>query len=137
MEYATERMEDLMGRYDEYITSCKYIRMPELYKTIAEMPSRRFWVSDIRAANVVSSIMRGDDVLKTMHPLRREMYEEIYRRVLELRREKTNLGISESCAIVVKQQAPKFYLTPKTVKVMVCKARKKWFEEKMRKLRLL
>lgn len=42
MEYSMERMNDLMRAYDEYISSCDYIRMPEVYKVIVNMPSRRF-----------------------------------------------------------------------------------------------
>ena len=97
MEYSKERMDDLMRAYDEYISSCDYIRMSEVYKIIVNMPSRRFWVSDIRAA----------------------------------------LIISELCAKVIAQPAPKFYLTPGSAKVMVCKARKQWIQEKWKRLRLL
>ena len=41
MEYSMERMNDLMRAYDEYISSCDYIRMPEVYKVIVNMPSRK------------------------------------------------------------------------------------------------
>ena len=37
MEYSMERMNDLMRAYDEYISSCDYIRMPEVYKVIVNM----------------------------------------------------------------------------------------------------
>ena len=72
MEYSMERMNDLMRAYDEYISSCDYIRMPEVYKVIVNMPSRRFWVSDIRAALVVSVMMRGENDLSGMRPLRKK-----------------------------------------------------------------
>ena len=85
MEYSEERICDLMRAYDEYISSCDYIRMPEVYNIIVNMPSKRFWVSDIRAALVVSAMMRGEARLDEMWPLKKEMYEEIYRRVLVLR----------------------------------------------------
>lgn len=137
MEYSEERINDLMRTYDEYISSCDYIRMPDVYKHIVEMPSRRFWVSDIRAALVVSAIIRGEAVLEDMWPLKREMYLEIHRRVIELGKQKPNMSISELCSIVVAQPAPKFYLTPGSAKIMVCKARKKWIQEKWRRLRLL
>ena len=73
MEYSMERMNDLMRAYDEYISSCDYIRMPEVYKVIVNMPSRRFWVSDIRAALVVSVMMRGENDLSGMRPLKKCM----------------------------------------------------------------
>lgn len=136
MEYSQERIDDLMRVYDEYIASCSHIRMPEVYDKIVNMPSRRFWVSDIRAALVVSSIMRGNAGLNGMWPLKREMYEEIYHRVLALGEKCPELSIYELCAKVVVQPAPKFYLTPGSAKMMVCKARKKWLQEKWKKLRL-
>lgn len=93
MEYSMERMNDLMRAYDEYISSCDYIRMPEVYKVIVNMPSRRFWVSDIRAALVVSAMMRGENDLSGMWPLKKEMYEEIHTRVVALKSEYPELTI--------------------------------------------
>lgn len=137
MEYSKERIECLMRAHDEYISSCDYIRMPEVYNNIVDTPSCRFWVSDIRAALVVSSMMRGTAVLDKMQPLKREMYEEIHRRVLLLREEYPEFTTSELCAMVVTQPAPKFYLAPGSAKVMVCKSRKQWIQEKRKRLRLL
>lgn len=134
MEYSEERICDLMRAYDKYISSCDYIRMPEVYNIIVNMPSKRFWVSDIRAALVVSAMMRGEARLDEMWPLKKEMYEEIYRRVLVLREDRPELSISELCSMVVAQPAPKFYLTPGSAKMMVCKARKKWIQEKWKRL---
>lgn len=137
MEYSQERLDDLMRAHDEYISSCSYIRMPDVYNTIVNMPSRRFWVSDIRAKLVVSAMMRNEADLESMWPLRKEMYEEIYRRVIALREEYPHRTVSELCAMVVAQPAPKFYLTPGSAKMMVCKARKEWVKRKLEKLRLL
>lgn len=121
MEYSMERMNDLMRAYDEYISSCDYIRMPEVYKVIVNMPSRRFWVSDIRAALVVSAMMRGANDLSGMWPLKKEMYEEIHTRVVALKSEHPELTISELCAKVIAQPAPKFYLTPGSSRIWILK----------------
>lgn len=136
MEYSRERLDDLMRAHDEYISSCRYIRMPDVYGSIVNMPSRRFWVSDVRAALVVSAMMRKEVDLDSMWPLKKEMYEEIFSRVMRLREEHPGLSTSELCARVVVQPAPKFYLTPGSAKMMVCKARKEWTKRKMEKLRL-
>lgn len=137
MEYSQERSDDLMRAYDEYISSCDYIRMHDVYNNIVDMPSRRFWVSDIRAALVVSAMMRGEADLDSMWPLKKEMYEEIYRRVIVMSADfqHRNRTISELCAMVVMQPAPKFYLTPGSAKMMVCKARKEWIKKKWARLR--
>lgn len=136
MEYSKERLDDLMRVYDEYVASCRYIRMPDVYKTIVNMPSRRFWVSDIRAALVVSAMIRGEAHLDTMNITKREMYEEIHRRVMLMLEDNPNKTISELCSIVVAQPAPKFYITPGSAKIMVCKARKEWNRRKQQRLHL-
>lgn len=134
MEYAEERLRDLMRVYDNYIASCTYIRMPEVYASIVNAPAARFYVSDIRATVVVSALLK-DKPLKRMHPLKREMYEEIARRVVALREDHPEWTLRRLCALVVEQPAPKFYLTPGSAKVMVCKNRKKWLKEKLKRLR--
>lgn len=136
MEYSQERIDDLMRAYDEYISSCKYVRMPDVYKSIVEMPAKRFWVSEIRATKVMYLMLKGDS-LDNMRPLKREMFREIFKRVIEMKRINPDYTISMCCGIVVSQSAPKFYLTPGSAKIMVCKARKKWIREKLKRLRLL
>lgn len=138
MEYSKERIRDLMRAYDEYISSCGHINMPNVYSAITDMPSRRFWVSEIRAALVISSIMRlGEKSLKGMLPTKKEMYKEIYRRVIALKDQHPEESVSELCARVVDQPAPKFYLTPGSVKIMVCKARRQWRIEKLKRVQRL
>lgn len=134
VEFHKERLDDLMRAYDEVYSSCDYLCMPKIYAATAQMPSKRFWVSDIRAALVVSALLRGEDKLKGMHPQKREMYEEIYRRVLILKQKRPELRVLDLCAIVVTEPAPKFYLTAGSAKMMICKARKKWVEEKIHRL---
>lgn len=136
-EFAQERSDDLMRAYDEYIQSCEYIRLPELFRAIVNMPASRFWVSEMRAAVIVSAIRRGTVDLNDMLPLKKEMYLEIYHRVMRLRRQYPEKTLYELCAIVVNQPAPKFYLTPGSARVMVWKARKEWLKKKWERLRRL
>ena len=137
MEYSRERADDLMRVYVEYVSSCGQVSMSDVYRKIADMPSRRFWVSDTRATVVVSAVLRGEPVLEGMWSLRREMYAEICRRVTELRAEKPDMTVPELCSAVVCQPAPKFYLTPGSAKMLICKARREWKKRKLEKLRRL
>lgn len=134
MEYSRERLDDLMRVYDEYLSSYKHIRMPELYSNIVNKPSRRFWVSDIRASLVISAMIRGESHIYKMQPLKKEMYQEIYNRVMALRKRRPQLTISQLCSIVIAQPAPKFYLTPGSAKIMICKARREWTKRKLARL---
>lgn len=124
MEWADERLDDLMKAYYSYIRQVKFINMDDVYKNIVNMPAKRFWVSDIRAALVVAAIIRGENVLENMWPLKREMYTEIYNRVMCLKLKYPDFNVSQLSAMVIAQPAPKFYLTPGSAKMMICKARK-------------
>lgn len=124
-----------MRAYHELIKSAQYILMPEIYRKVVDMPTRRFWISESRAAIVISAMMKGD-TLENMGPLKREMYNEIYSRVIKLREKKPDLPIIQLVEMVVEQPAPKFYLTPGSAKVLICKIRKEWyFRRTKRRLR--
>ena len=98
------------------------------------MPASRFWVSASRAAVVLADITRGDN-LCSMRPNKREMYFEIHRRVKELKQRHINWSIPQLIEAVIAQPAPKFYLAPGSARVIILKARKKWFVENSRRLR--
>ena len=131
-EYEDQRNDNLMEVYHEIIVKANHVRMPDVYEKVANSPSRRFWVSEERATIVVSSMMRGDK-LKRMRPLKREMYNEIFRRVMALREQNTIMPISQLVAQVVEQPAPKFYLTPGSTKVLICKIRKEWYYQRTKR----
>lgn len=136
-EFKQQRNDDLMRAYHELIKSAQYILMPEIYSKVVDMPTRRFWISEQRAAIVISAMMKGD-TLNNMGPLKREMYNEIYNRVMKLREKKPDLPIIQLVEMVVEQPAPKFYLTPGSAKVLICKIRKEWyFRRTKRRLRHL
>lgn len=132
MEYSDERAQDLYRAYSQYIDRHKTISHSEMYRDIANMESSRFWVSVDRATIVVSAIMRGNDILKSMWPLRREMYSEIYKRVCILKKDK-NLPLPVLCEMVITQKAPKFYLTECSVKFILSKQRRKIAERLKRR----
>lgn len=131
-EYEEQRNDNLMECYHELLTSAQFVRMPDIYSKVVNMPSRRFWVSEERAAIVVSAMMRGDS-LDRMRPLKREMYNEIYSRAMELRDKHPKMPISQLVAQVVEQPAPKFYLTPGSAKVLICKIRKEWYYQRTKR----
>lgn len=103
--------------------------MPDVFRHVVEMPAQQFWVSVPRAAVVVTAIMRGDS-LSSMRENKREMFFEIHRRVLELRKKCPDWSMSRLVREVVCQPAPKFYLEPGSARVLILKERKLWFEEK-------
>ena len=135
-EHEQERNEELIRVYHRVIEEADYVVMPDIYEKVARSPSSRFWVSKERAAIIISNIMRGD-TLSGMNPTKKEMYMEIYRRAIDIMKKQPSLTFQEVAFKVVHQPAPSFYLTSGSAKVIICKARKKWYEERKRKLRHL
>lgn len=134
-EYEDMRNEDLMDAYKEVLCSHNG-STKELYRKVVEMPTRRFYVSEERASIVISNMYKGRSIVQ-MRPNKREMYEEIYRRVLELKKERPNNSIYDLTFEVVQQPAPKFYLTPESARVFTCYIKKQWYEQRKKKFRHL
>ena len=132
-EYEKERGEDLLQAYRREIALCKRITL-DVWAKIAESPAARFWVSGERAAIVVSRIMKGD-ALPEMRPLKREMFLEIYRRVLEIRGAAPSLSLCACCEKAVNLPAPKFYMTPLSVRQTIYKIKRKCLEETKKRRR--
>lgn len=138
--YERERNIDLMKVYKELMRQEYYgeddIRLVRIFSKIAEHPSKRFWVSEERAAIIMAEIDKGNK-LERMRETKREMFFEIHRRVSTLRKQHPNMPMIQLTTIVCNQPAPKFYLTPKSVKVIIYKIKRQWYEERKKKLKFM
>jgi len=123
-EYERERDDDLLRVYRDTIHAADHIRMPDILDVVVNSPSKRFWVSEERAAVVVARMLKGD-TCPHMRPQKREMFGEILRRVEHLRESNPGMTIAMLVFHVVRQPAPKFYLTPGSAKVILSRIRKK------------
>lgn len=128
-EYEKQRNDDLMRAYREEIYRSEVISLPQILHAIVNQPSARFWVSEERAAIVVSRMMKGDR-LRKMRPLKREMFREIFKRVKKMQQIYPDMTLSQLAYEVVRQPAPKFYLTPGSAKVIISKIRRKWYKDR-------
>lgn len=122
-ELSAERRKALLKAYMRHIAISHSIHLPEICKAVAMSPAPRFWVSPMRAAIVISRIMRGDN-LDTMRPTTREMFTEIYHRATKLIADDPDMTLLAAARKVVESPAPKWYLTPDTVKVLICRSRR-------------
>lgn len=136
VEYAQERADALMREYEGYVGSHSFIVVSEACRFIVSRPCPRFWVSPVRASVVVAALLKGRDVLSSMRPNKREMFLEIFIRVKALRERRPAWSLSRLVTEVVESPAPKFYLTPGSAKIMICKARKEWYRKKNPRLSL-
>jgi hypothetical protein len=135
-EYEQERNNDLMQAYHQLVEEADFICLPAIYKEVVNKPASRFYVSEERAAIVVGAMMRGVSI-DNMVPNKREMFQEIFQRAMVIRKEHPDMPILEVVFQVVRQPAPKFYLTPGSAKAIIFRAKQQWYETRKKRLRHL
>lgn len=123
-EFAEQRNEDLISTYRRKLSECEVIRLPKVLRETVQSPSKRFWVSEERAIIVVMQMMAGKN-LDRMQPMRKAMYEEIYRRTMKVKMMNPEMTITDIVSRVIEQPAPCFYLTQGSAKVIIHNAMKK------------
>ena len=128
-EYEQERNNNLLRLYHQLISEVKFICSEEIYRKMADSPSDRFWVSEERALIVVLQIMKGDTLLG-MGKNKHDMFFEIYRRATIMKQKYPTLSLTKIMFKVVRQPAPKFYLTEGSIKVIISKIKSKWYERR-------
>ena len=121
--YEKERNEDLMKAYREELAACSVVQMPDIYKKVVNRKTKRFYVSEERAAIVIAKMMKGDK-LYGMRDTKIDMYNEIYKRVVAMKKKHPDMSTYDLTFKVVQQPAPKFYMTPGSAKVTICKIKK-------------
>lgn len=124
IDYEEERATDLVNVYRCYLSACDFVCMGDVWRELAAWPAQRFYVSERRAKETVKRLLKGDE-LKDMHPLKREMFKEIFRRVTILHERSPKRRLHSLCAEVVMQPAPGFYLSASSIKAIVRKRIKK------------
>lgn len=128
-EYRQELESDLIRAFRECMMKASYIRMDDIYATVVDMKCSRFWVSETRAKIVLANMLRGD-TLPNMGEMKREMYFEIYKRLIAFMAKHPKTSFSDCVFQVLKQPAPKFYLKPNSARVIICRIRRKWTQKK-------
>lgn len=133
LSFTHERNEALLKEYRRQINLVPVILLREVGKKIVDSPAPRFWVSEERAAAVVSAMMRGKPILNSMRSTKREMFEEIYNRVLNLKIIHPDWCLSELVCKVVNSPAPKFYMKPSSALERLFKIRNGSYNNENRK----
>lgn len=100
------------------------IALDEALTRTVNSPAKRFYISSDRAYGV---LIRWEKygITKLITPERQEMYEEIYRRILELRKSRPELPLQHLTEIVIEQSAPRFYIEITSAKTILCNYKRK------------
>lgn len=88
-----------------------------------KFPASRFFVSEERAAAVVSQMIRGEGATDGMRESKRRMYGELLRRVNQLRAKQPNAPLVDLVASVIYEPAPEFYIEPATALFIISRMR--------------
>ena len=111
-EFASERSELLLRNFRESLARQSRISARKAFQEAVDAPAPRFWVSEARAMRVITCLMKGEsEILDGMHPKKREMYGEIFRRVKRMKAENPVVPLGDIVFEVVNNTAPESYLS--------------------------
>ena len=89
LDFTEERNEALMGAYRAVIGSREVLSLAEISERIVNRPCSRFWVSEGRAAVVISEMLKGNPILYTMRETKKcfkRFIGELFRCVKNIQR---------------------------------------------------
>lgn len=120
-EFCEQRDRELHKAFIDILSSAVDVPLREMFAMAAASPCSRFWVSEERAADIVSAIRRDARVQERdeMLPKRREMFEEIARRVDIVLKEHPDMPLQHAVRKVICRPAPEFYLTPESARTII------------------
>lgn len=135
-EFTHQRDRHIFATFRHIMATNNGLSVMQVYQLVAASPAPRFFVSDKRAATVVSHIRRGLP-LHRMSPHRRRMFLDIAQRVQQLLQQGRCPSVRKAVAMVVASPAPELYLPPSTVYEIIKRKKIECFQERKRKLRFM
>lgn len=124
-EFNRQRDKELTAAFHRILLGGGNNSIESAFFNAASSPASRFWVSERRAAYVVGQMLANPSFCDSMIPKRKEMFEEIFRRFLAVRKKHPSSSIYALVFDIVNSRAPEFYLTPKSSRVILYKAMKR------------
>ena len=110
-EFASERSESLLKNFRASLAVQSQISAQKAFREAVDAPAPRFWVSEARAMRIVSMMMKGIDILDSMHPEKQRMYKEIFRRVMRIKENSPEIPLGDIVFQVINDPAPCSYIT--------------------------
>ena len=125
-----ERNKDLLSAFNRLYEISDTVNS-EFYIRLSHSPAKRFWVSEERASIVLARMERGDE-LDEMIPSKRRMFHDIYEVYTQAKEANPSGSLFDLACIAVNSPAPSFYLTPKSMKEIICRIKRKWYDKNNR-----
>lgn len=123
-EFIGQRNRELYAHFLELLRTSKGVPLRAMFSMAAHRPASRFWVSEERAMAVVSARLKGLSTFEEkMFDRRRDMYDEITRRVRRLLTERPELCLTHAVGEVILSPAPEFYLSDESARLIIYRHR--------------
>lgn len=130
-DFTGNRNSELYRSFSEQLRNPLVSGNVDLYANTVRSPCSRFWVSERRAAEVVSALRKGGN-LPAMLEEKRRMYVEIRKRAEEILAKNPGLSLSRAVEQAVWSPAPEFYLSPETARKTIRRILRDIKERRMR-----
>lgn len=114
-DFTIQRNRELMQAYRHACGKRTFVVRREVCEEVANSPCSRFWVSEERAAAVVSGLLKGRYALDDMSRQKRDMFLEIFKRVTKIMDENPDVKLRDAVFDAVNSPAPRFYMTTRSV----------------------
>ena len=115
-DFYTERDAELRAAF---FSQGVYSTCDEIMEKTVKTPTSRFWVDPDRARDVMSRIEKDPDSVAGMHPDRRRMYLELYKRYRKIRHNNPAQSKIQAVAMAIFSGAPEFFLSPATARSII------------------
>lgn len=131
-DFIADRDRELHASFMHVLRTATDMPLRRMFGAAARRRASRFWVSETRAAIVISAMMRGC-APERMYQKRKEMYDELCRRVTEKMRLDPDLCLQHAVNEAVYEEAPEFYLTDESARSIIYRMRQR--RRRMQELR--
>ena len=120
LDFKEKLKEDLMERY----TNSGGGTFPDIVDKIINSEAKRFYVSELQCYKVMLKMVSSTPVDKALDGMienRKEMYIEIYNRLISFLSSRRGAGksIYSSISMIIYKPAPKFYISKCTAMVLI------------------
>ena len=120
-----EKCNEMMEVYKKVAVEC--FTQKQAYDRVVNHKASRFFIQPHTAYNRLRAVFKGKTQnIEVTKECEQRMYEELYKRVVELSLMPQHYGASlmQLCEIAVMQEAPEFYMKPEGLRHLLIKQRK-------------
>lgn len=123
-EFKDQRSKLWLANFRKSLAEQSVISARMAFQEAADSPTPRFWIGEARATRVIREMLKGKNPTEGMSKERKKMYDEILRRVVEMRLANPEMNLGDAVFTVVNSPAPSSYLSWQRTKSLIEEVKK-------------